>query len=217
MNTRPHPIRVLIVDDHPIVRVGIKTVLEQESDLVITGAVANGTEARHSCESAPPNVLLLDIRLGNENGITLCRDLRQRWPDLKVIFLTSYADAGTVVAALGAGANGYLLKAVDGTDIPGAIRRVAAGGSIFDPVVTPHVASASTRPPVSPPVGLDRLSPTEIQLLRLVARGMTNKEIGCELNLAEKTIRNHMVTVFDKLGVRTRTEAALLFAQSPVA
>lgn len=217
MNARPHPIRVLIVDDHPIVRVGLKAVLEQESDLSITGAVANGTDARQSCESDPPNILLLDIRLGNESGITLCRDLRQRWPNLKVIFLTSYADAGTVVAALSAGANGYLLKAVEGTDIPGAIRRVAGGGSVFDPVVTPHVASASGRPSTSPAVGLDRLSPTEILLLRLVAQGMTNKEIGCQLNLAEKTIRNHMVTVFDKLGVRTRTEAALLFAQSPVA
>jgi DNA-binding NarL/FixJ family response regulator len=217
MKPRTTPIRVLIVDDHPIVRVGLKTVLEQEPDLLITGAVTNGIEARQSCESSAPNVVLLDIRLGNENGIRLCRDLRQRWPELRVIFLTSYADAGTVVAALGAGANGYLLKAVDGTDIPGAIRRVAGGGVVFDPVVTPHVASALGRPPAQPPVGLDRLTPTEIQLLRLVARGMTNKEIGCELNLAEKTIRNHMVTVFDKLGVRTRTEAALLFAHSPVA
>lgn len=217
MTPRFRPIRVLIVDDHPIVRVGIKTVLEQEPDLTITGAVANGSEARQSCQTTPPDVLLLDIRLGNENGITLCRDLRRIWPDLKVIFLTSYADAGTVVAALGAGANGYLLKAVDGTDIPGAIRRVADGGAVFDPAVTPHVGSPVARPQIPKPVGLDRLTPTEIQLLRLVARGMTNKEIGCELNLAEKTIRNHMVLVFDKLGVRTRTEAALLFAQSPVA
>lgn len=217
MNPRPRPIRVLIVDDHPIVRVGLKTVLEREPDLAITGAAANGAEARHSCQSTAPDVVLLDIRLGNENGITLCRELRQTWPDLKMIFLTSYADAGTVVAALGAGANGYLLKAVDGTDIPSAIRRVADGGSVFDPVVTPHVAANTATKATPKPVGLDRLTPPEIHLLRLVARGMTNKEIGCELNLAEKTIRNHMVNVFDKLGVRTRTEAALLFAQSPVA
>lgn len=212
------PIRVLIVDDHPIVRVGLRSVLEQEPDLEIVGAVATGTEARTRCGLHPqPNLILLDIRLGSENGITLCRELRLHWPEVKILVLTSYADAATVIAALTAGAHGYLLKAVDGTDIPNAIRTIVAGGSVIDPVVTPHLSTDSPNSPARQVAGLDQLTPTEIRLLRLVARGLTNKEIGCELDLSEKTIRNHLVVVFDKLGVRTRTEAALLFAQSPVA
>lgn len=218
MNPSDAPLRILIVDDHPIVRVGLQAVLEQEPDIAVVGAVATGIEARARCGLHPqPNVLLLDIRLGSENGITLCREIRLHWPEMKILILTSYADAATVIAALAAGANGYLLKAVDGTDIPDAIRRVAAGGSVIDPVVTPHLAHPQDRGPARQVAGLDQLTPTEIRLLRLVARGLTNKEIGCELDLAEKTIRNHLVVVFDKLGVRTRTEAALLFAQSPVA
>lgn len=210
------PIRVLIVDDHPVVRLGLRTALGQARGFEVVGEAANGTQALAFARQCQPSVVLLDRRLPDLDGLEACRRLKELEPPPAVVFLTSYADDAGVVAAIAAGADGYLLKDVDGADLPGALRRVASGGTALDPVSAGALAAA-VRHPDRPAPGQNRLSslsPQEHRVLALVVEGRTNKQVSEALQLTEGTVKNYLANVFEKLGVRNRTEAVSLWLRS---
>lgn len=207
------PLTVVLIDDSEVVRVGLRALLETEPGLRVVaeaGDVAGGVEA---CVRLHPTVALLDIRLPDGSGLKACREILKRAPGTRILMLTSSADDATVAGAIGAGAHGYLLKEIDGRGLVRAIREVADGRSVLDPVVTAGalhlLRAAGGRDP------LDSLSPQERRILALIADGCTNKEVGAKLGLSEKTIRNCLGTIYEKLHVSRRAEAAVLFAQDP--
>ena len=205
-------ISVVLVDDSEVVRMGLRALLGTERDIRIAaeaGTVASGVEA---CAQARPQVVLLDIRLPDGTGFDACRQILSRQPDTRVLILTSVVDDTMVDEAIRAGAHGYLLKEVDGRGLVNAIRDVAAGKSILDPAVTARVmqlvkSGASGRDPLA------SLSPQEKRVLALIAEGCTNKEVAAKLGLSEKTVKNYLSTVFEKLHVSRRAEAAVIYAQ----
>lgn len=205
-------IPVVLVDDSEVVRMGLRALLGIERDITIAGeagTVASGVEA---CVRAQPAVVLLDIRLPDGTGFDACRQILSRLPDTRVLILTSVVDDTMVDEAIRAGAHGYLLKEVDGRGLVNAIRDVAAGKSILDPAVTARVmqlvkSGASGRDPLA------SLSPQEKRVLALIAEGCTNKEVAAKLGLSEKTVKNYLSTVFEKLHVSRRAEAAVIYAQ----
>lgn len=208
------PIRVMIVDDHEIVRTGLRLVLEIEPDLLVTGEAASGEEFLRRLPAARPDVVLLDVLMAGMGGIEACRLAKADQPSLQVLMLTSHADEQAVVAAVLAGASGYVLKNVGRAELLRAIRTVAAGGALLDPGVT----RAVTRKLVE----LNRqarqaeaavLSEREREVLQLVAQGLTNKEIAYQLSIAEKTARNHISHILEKLNLSRRTEAAAYAVQ----
>jgi DNA-binding NarL/FixJ family response regulator len=204
-------IRLLIVDDHPVVRAGLRTIAEMDPGISIVGEAASGKEALLLARSSQPQVALLDIRLPNESGVEICRHLKALLPTLRVIFLTSYAEAHLILAALEAGADGYLLKENDTRDVVQAIRTVLRGEAVFDTEVANQIAG--NRPSSNAP-SLDKLTPQERLLLAEVAKGKTDKEAAVALGITPKTARNYLDRVFSKLEVHTRTEAALLYIRS---
>ena len=203
-----HRWRVVVVDDHPVVRAGLRAVLAEGSELEVVGDAGSAAEALEVCLRTLPDVVLLDVRLPDRSGVELCRELKLRQPDVKVLFLTSYGDEANVLTGLTAGAEGYLLKSIIGTDIAGSVAKVAAGGCVLDPQVTRQVLTKLAVVP-SRAASAPALSGTERRLVELVAQGLLNKEIAATMGLAEKTVRNQLTRVFAKLGVATRTEAAL--------
>jgi two-component system response regulator DevR len=213
MNARP-PISLLIVDDSEVVRAGLRALLGAEPDIRIVaqaGSVADGVE---KCAATRPAVVLLDIRLPDGSGLDACRQILQRSADTRVIILTSVIDDRLVEDAIRAGAHGYLLKEVDGRALVAAIRDVAEGKSILDPAVTARVMQLVRSGANDPREGLAQLSPQEKRVLALLAEGNTNKEIGVKLGLSEKTVKNYLSTVFEKLHVSRRAEAAAVYAQA---
>lgn len=214
------PVRVLLVDDHLVVRVGLRALLEMTPKIVVVGETGRGLEVPPLIASEKPDVVLLDMRLPDLDGIEVCRRIKNEVPSPAVLFLTSYADDKTLLAAIEAGADGYLLKEVAGLDIPSMILAAAAGGSVLDPVVTRRVLS-SVQSSKNPTVDnlrrdpLDTLTAQERRVLELTAEGMSNKQIATSMKLSEGTVRNYLSEVFAKLQVENRVEAATLWLRRP--
>jgi two-component system response regulator DevR len=208
----PSPLRVVIVDDSELVRMGLQTLLQSAPGITLCGAAASAAEALVVCTREAPDVVLLDINLPDGNGVDVCRQLLSRKSEMRVLFLTSSASSDTVDAAIQSGAHGYLLKEVNTAALIQGIRDVAAGRSILDPQITTRVMellkNERTRPVVA------SLSPQEQRVLALIADGRTNKEVANEMGLAEKTVKNYLSTVFEKLHVTRRSQAAVYYTQS---
>ena len=206
-------IRILLVDDQRLMREGLRILLELEPDLEIAGEATNGQEALDAYAEIEPDVVLMDVRMPGMDGVEATWRLRERWPSALVIILTTFDDDEYVFEGLRAGARGYLLKDVSGHDLAGAVRTVAAGGALIEPSVARRVVAEFARmaPPVrQPDEGLaEPLSEREREILRLVAQGLTNREIADRLSLAQGTVKNYVTTILQKLGARDRTQAAL--------
>lgn len=205
-------IPLLIVDDSEVVRVGLRALIGAEPDIDIVGEAKSVGEAVEKAHLLRPGVILLDVRLPDGSGIDACRQILRRTPDARVIILTSVIDDRIVDDAIRAGAHGYLLKEIDARGLLSAIRDVAVGKSILDPAVTARVMQI-VRTGNAARDGLSLLSPQEKRVLALIAEGCTNKEVGVKLGLSEKTVKNYLSTVFEKLQVSRRAEAAAIYAQ----
>ncbi|MBC9733404.1 response regulator [Nocardioides marmotae] len=208
-NASPSPIRVFLVDDHEIVRRGIKDLLEAEGDIVVVGETGSADEAINRIPAFRPHVAILDGRLPDGTGIEVCRKVRSQDPSIAGLILTSYDDDDALFAAIMAGAAGYVLKQVRGGDLVDAVRRVAAGQSLLDPAVTQQVLDR-VRQGVERDPRIARLSNQELRILELIGQGLTNREIAEAMHLAEKTVKNYTSVLLGKLGVRSRTQAAIL-------
>lgn len=207
-------VRVYLLDDHEIVRRGIRELLETEPDIRVVGESGLAAEATRLIPALRPHVAILDGRLPDGSGIDVCRDVRSVDPDIKALILTSYDDDDALFAAIMAGAAGYVLKQVRGADLIDIVRRVAAGQSTLDPAVTARVLHrVRNGPPQSPQ--LERLTDQEKRILDLVGQGLTNRQIAGELFLAEKTIKNYVSSMLAKLGLSSRTQAAIFAVRHP--
>ena len=204
--------RVFLLDDHEIIRRGIRELLDGEPDLEVCGEASTAEEARMRIPPTAPDVAVLDVRLPDGNGVEVCRDIRSAHPEIRCIMLTSYADDEALFDAVVAGAAGYLLKQVRGHQIIEGIRRVAAGESLLDPVLTERVLRRFREPPAGDE-RFDRLTDQERRILSLLADGLTNRQIGERMHLAEKTVKNYVSNVLAKLGMQRRTEAAVYEAR----
>ena len=208
------PIRVMLVDDHEVVRQGLRALLESTGRIVIAGEAGGVREAVEVAETVRPDVVVMDVRLADGSGIEATREIRAARPDIKVVMLTSFADDEALFASIMAGAAGYVLKQVRGGDLIRSIRTVAEGGSLLDPAVTGAVLERLRKGKhLVQDEKLARLSPQEERILTLVAGGRTNKEIGEELHLAEKTVKNYVSSILSKLEVARRAEAAAYLAR----
>lgn len=204
------PVRVVVVDDHHVVRAGLRAVLSESAEVEVVGDAGTAADAVSICARLHPDVLLLDLHLPDRSGVEVCREVKLSSSDIKVLFLTSYGDEANVLAGLTAGADGYLLKTILGGDITDAVLKVAAGGAVLDPLVTRHVIGHLSAPGATvaqPP----ELTSKEQRILEGVAGGQLNKEIASDLGVSEKTVRNQLTVVFEKLKVRTRAEAAIQY------
>lgn len=212
--------RVFLVDDHEIVRRGLAQLVDGQADLDMVGEAATVGEAMRRIDATQPDVVVLDVRLPDGNGIDLCRDIRSAHPQIRCLVLTGYDDDAALRAAVLAGASGYVLKDVRSNSLIDSIRRAAAGGTVQPPAVMHRAARAfdaattTSGPTASEPVGaLPPLSLRESQVLALITQGMTNREIGAELGLAEKTVKNYVSGLLSKLGMERRTQAAVYGAE----
>ena len=202
-------IRVFLLDDHEVVRAGLRELLEHDGDIEVVGESASATEAARRIPALHPDVAILDARLPDGNGIDVCREVRSVDPSIKGLILTSFEDDEALFAAIMAGAAGYVLKQIRGTDLVDAVRRVAAGQSMLDPAVTQRVLER-IRNGVEEPHELKSLTEQERRILVFVAEGLTNREIAEKMFLAEKTIKNYVSSLLAKLGLERRTQAAVL-------
>jgi two-component system response regulator DevR len=206
----PPPIRVLVVDDHEVVRKGIRSLLAATADLEVSAEAATMREAIDQIERSEPDVVVMDVRLANENGIEVTREIRARRPNVRVLMLSSFADEEAVLASILAGAAGYVLKQIAGDDLVNAIRAVAQQQNLLDPAVTKSVLDRVRNDSrLAKDKKLARLSAQEERVLSLITDGMTNRQIGEELRLSEKTVRNYVSTILGKLEVARRAEAAV--------
>src|SRR5690348_3604035 len=203
-------IRVFLLDDHEVVRRGLVDLLEGEDDIEVVGEAGTVREATARIPALRPDVAVLDARLPDGSGIDVCRDVRSTDPAIRALILTSYQDDEALFAAIMAGAAGYVLKQITGTDLIDAIRRVAAGQSLLDPNVTQQVLERIRHGTDNEPEELASLTAQERKILELIAQGLTNRQIGEHLFLAEKTIKNYVSSLLAKLGVERRTQAAIL-------
>ncbi|GEL24260.1 DNA-binding response regulator [Pseudonocardia sulfidoxydans NBRC 16205] len=203
-------ISVFLLDDHEIVRRGIAQLLETETDIEIVGEAATAAQALARIPAVRPDVAILDVRLPDGEGVSVCRDVRSSTtPPPACLMLTSFSDDEALFGAIMAGASGYLLKQVAGTDLVGAVRTLAAGGSLLDPKATSLVLERLRHGKEAEDPRYAGLSPQERRILDLIADGMTNRQIGAELYLAEKTVKNYVSSLLHKLGFSRRTEAAV--------
>jgi DNA-binding NarL/FixJ family response regulator len=207
------PIRILLVDDQRLMREGLRILLELEPGLEIVGEAGDGQAGLDAYEALQPDVVLMDVRMPGMDGVEATWRLRERWPDARVVILTTFDDDEYVFEGLRAGAMGYLLKDVSGHDLAEAVRTVAAGGVLIEPSVARKVVAEFAR--VAPPAraadaGLaEPLSEREREILELLALGLNNREIADRLSLATGTVKNYVTTILQKLGVRDRTQAAI--------
>jgi DNA-binding NarL/FixJ family response regulator len=202
-------IRVFLLDDHEVVRAGVREMLQRDGDIEVVGESGSAIEATHRIPALRPDVAVLDARLPDGNGIDVCRDVRSVDPSIKGLILTSYEDDEALFAAIMAGASGYVLKQIRGTDLVDGVRRVAAGQSMLDPAVTARVLER-IRHGVEEPQELKSLTDQERRILVHVAEGLTNREIAAKMFLAEKTVKNYVSSLLAKLGLERRTQAAVL-------
>lgn len=201
--------RVFLLDDHEVVRAGLRQLLESSGDIDVVGDVGTAAAALARIPALKPDVAILDARLPDGSGIEVCREIRSSRPSTKAIILTSYNDDEALFAAIMAGAAGYVLKQVTSQDLIAAVHHVAAGGSLLDPHVTAKVMERLRDGSPDEPDELKALTAQERRILELVAEGLTNRQIGEQLFLAEKTVKNYMSNVFAKLGLERRTQAAV--------
>lgn len=204
-----HVISVFIVDDHELVRRGLIEVLQLEPDISVVGEAATVQQARSRIAAVRPDVAILDVHLPDGNGVDLCRDLRSDDPSMRCLILTAYDDDEAVIASVIAGASGYVLKDVRGNKLVDSLRTIAGGGSLLDAALVRRVAERLRSEKAGDP-RIATLSVREREVLALIAEGLTNREIGAQLDLAEKTIKNYVSGVLSKLGLQRRTQAALL-------
>lgn len=202
--------RVFLLDDHEVVRRGVRELLEAEDDMEVVGEAGTAEEALGRIPATRPDVAVLDVRLPDGDGVEVCRDIRSRHPEIACVMLTSFADDDAVYAAIMAGAAGYLLKQVRGTDLVDGIRRVGRGESLLDPGVTTRVLERIRHRPDDE---LSGLTEQERKILTLIAEGLTNRQIGERLYLAEKTVKNYVSNLLSKMGMSRRTEAAAYAAR----
>jgi len=208
------PLRVMLVDDHEIVRDGIKAMLRATDDVIVTAEAGSVREAIDEADRSRPDVVVMDVRLTDGSGIEATREIRAKHPDTRVLMLTSFADDEALFSSIMAGASGYVLKQVRSGELLRAIRAVGGGESLLDPAVTNAVLDRLRKGKhLLRDEKLARLSPQEERILSLVADGRTNKEIGDELHLAEKTVKNYVSSILSKLEVARRAEAAAYLAR----
>jgi DNA-binding NarL/FixJ family response regulator len=205
-------ITVFLLDDHELVRRGVRELLEAEDDIVVIGEASTQSQAAGRVHALDPDVAVLDVRLEDGNGIEACREIRSLHPRTSCLMLTSFADDEALFQTILAGAAGYVLKSIRSSDLVDAVRRVASGQSLLDPAVTARVLERLRQGPTEDE-RIARLSAQERQVLILLAEGLTNRQIGERLFLAEKTIKNHVTAVLSKMGMARRTEAAVYAAK----
>lgn len=205
-------LKVLLVDDHEVVRGGIKALLDAQDDMVVVGEAGTAEEGIRRVGYDEPDVVVLDVRLPDRSGVEACRDIRERFPDVKVLMLTSFADEEALMSAIMAGASGYVLKRVKSTDLVGDIRKVGAGESLLDSDMTEKLFDRLRNGSKEDPL-LGRLSKQERTIVGHIANGLTNKQIAEEMFLAEKTVKNYVSNLLTKMGMSRRSEAAAYVAR----
>jgi DNA-binding NarL/FixJ family response regulator len=204
-------IRVVLADDHTVVRKGIREFLEEEGNIQVVAEAITGAEAVALTLQHQPDVAILDIQMPEMTGIEAARQIKAKMPEVQILVLTAYDDDPYIFAMLQTGASGYVLKNAPSEELIRAVRTVAAGGSVLDPKITAKVmAQLSSGKPFGAQTSIERLTQREIEVLRLAAKGYTNRAIGLKLNISDRTVQGHLANIFDKLGVMTRTEAVLL-------
>jgi DNA-binding NarL/FixJ family response regulator len=206
------PIRVFLLDDHEIVREGLRALLDSQPDFEVVGEASTAAEALARIPPLAPDVAVLDVRLPDGNGVAVCRDVRAAQPEIRCLMLTSFADDEALFDAIMAGAAGYVLKQIKGTDIVDAVRRVAEGESLLDPSATQRVLERIRNPPEEDE-RLASLTPQERKILGFITDGLTNRQIADEMFLAEKTVKNYVSNLLAKLGMERRTQAAVFGAR----
>jgi DNA-binding NarL/FixJ family response regulator len=206
------PLRVVLIDDHEVVRAGIKTMVDAQDDMDVVGEAGTVQDGIKRVGFDEPDVVVLDVRLPDGSGVEACREIRSRFPDVKVLMLTSFADEEALMAAILAGASGYVLKRVKGTDLVEDIRRVGAGESLLDPDMTEKLFDRLRSGPRTDPL-MARLSDQEHEIVVRIADGKTNKQIADEMFLAEKTVKNYVSNLLAKMGMSRRSEAAAYVAR----
>ncbi|MEU4659135.1 response regulator transcription factor [Streptomyces sp. NPDC023723] len=211
------PVRVFLLDDHEVVRRGVHDLLDDEPDLTVVGEAATAEQALVRVPALRPDVAVLDVRLPDGDGVTVCRELRSQMPDLACLMLTSFDDEEALLDSIMAGAAGYVLKQIKGSDLVSAVRTVARGQSLLDASATAKLMArlrGGGDQPAEEPDALPGLTDRERQILELIGEGMTNRQIGQRLYLAEKTVKNHISRLLAKLGVERRIQAAVIATQA---
>ncbi|WP_367319989.1 response regulator [Streptomyces sp. HUAS ZL42] len=211
-----NPIRVFLLDDHEVVRRGVHDLLDDEPDITVVGEAATVEQALVRVPALRPQVAVLDVRLPDGDGVTVCRELRSRMPELACLMLTSFDDEEALLDSIMAGASGYVLKQIQGSDLVSAVRTVAAGQSLLDPSATAKLMARlrQGQEPEPEPDALPGLTEREREILALIGEGLTNRQIGQRLYLAEKTVKNHISRLLAKLGVERRIQAAVIATQA---
>jgi len=206
------PVRIFLVDDHQVVRAGVRSLLEATPDLVVVGEAGDIAQARVGVDATLPDVAVLDVRLPDGNGIELCREIRSAHPGIACLILTSFADDEALAHAVIAGAAGYVLKQIEGNQLVSAVRTAAGGQSLIDRETKERMLQELRRS-IREEGGINRLTPREREILDRIASGMTNRQIGDDLFLAEKTVKNYVSNLLAKLGMDRRSEAAAYAAR----
>lgn len=214
MTPPPEQIRLVIVDDSELVRLGLHALLESASGISVVGEAGTVATAISVCERLKPNLVLLDLRLPDGTGFDACREILKRLPATRILTLTSVSDEEQVNEAIRAGSHGYFLKEVHGDALIQAVRDVAAGKSVLDPVITTQVLDRMRAQEQPSRTGIEHLSLQDKKVLALLADGKTNKEIGIAFGLAEKTIKNQLTVLFEKLAIKRRAQAAAFYVKN---
>lgn len=194
-------IRVVLADDHSVVRKGVREFLEEEPDIQVVGEATDGQQAVEQAVELQPDVVVMDIKMPELSGVDATKRIRRDAPRVRVLALTAYDDDPYIFGLLEAGASGYVLKTAESSELIRAIRAVAAGQSALDPAIAPRIMARIAQP------GSEALTDRELEVLRLAARGLTNKQIGHDLDISDRTVQNHLANIYGKLGVASRTEA----------
>ncbi|MEU5321121.1 response regulator transcription factor [Streptomyces sp. NPDC021056] len=210
------PIQVFLLDDHEVVRRGVRDLLNDEPDITVVGEAGNVEQALVRVPALRPQVAVLDVRLPDGDGVTVCRELRSRMPELACLMLTSFDDEEALLDSIMAGASGYVLKQIQGSDLVSAVRTVARGQSLLDPSATTKLMARlrQGQQVEEEPDALPGLTDREREILALIGEGLTNRQIGQRLYLAEKTVKNHISRLLAKLGVERRIQAAVIATQA---